>query len=310
MKPDTSIKRHYYLDNLKIFLTILVIMHHVGQAYGPTGGFWQYHSSLKENTSWLGSFFSVNAGFFMGLFFLIFGYFLPGSYECKGGNTFLKDKLLRFGPPLLLALFIMVPLQMYFYYSLYSGNRPISFLQYYRIIYFGLEGRPDWFQSTIGWPELNFGHLWFVEHLLLYSLIYWLGRKFFSWSPRKALVTPRFWLIILLAFVIASITTIVREWYPIDKWIAILGFIQTEVAHLPQYVLMFFTGILAFRHNWFIGISKRTGYLSLIFGVIMAVGIYTSRVMPVLRPLIYSEYPLYESFMAVFLCWECFSGKI
>ncbi|MBC2578846.1 hypothetical protein [Clostridium sp. DJ247] len=38
--------RIYFLDNLKVFLTFLVIIHHIGQAYGPTGGFWQYKSSL------------------------------------------------------------------------------------------------------------------------------------------------------------------------------------------------------------------------------------------------------------------------
>ncbi|HOG46891.1 MAG TPA: hypothetical protein PLJ35_03290 [Anaerolineae bacterium] len=33
-------KRLYYLDNLRVALTVLVIAHHVGQAYGPTGGYW------------------------------------------------------------------------------------------------------------------------------------------------------------------------------------------------------------------------------------------------------------------------------
>jgi peptidoglycan/LPS O-acetylase OafA/YrhL len=32
--------RLFYLDTLRIVLTILVIAHHVGQAYGPTGGYW------------------------------------------------------------------------------------------------------------------------------------------------------------------------------------------------------------------------------------------------------------------------------
>jgi len=32
-------KRFYYLDNLKILLTILVITHHVGLAYREAGGF-------------------------------------------------------------------------------------------------------------------------------------------------------------------------------------------------------------------------------------------------------------------------------
>ena len=30
--------RQYYLDNLKVFLTVLVIFHHAGQAYGTGGG--------------------------------------------------------------------------------------------------------------------------------------------------------------------------------------------------------------------------------------------------------------------------------
>ena len=36
--------RQYYLDNLKVFLTVLVIFHHAGQAYGNGGG-WAYTPS-------------------------------------------------------------------------------------------------------------------------------------------------------------------------------------------------------------------------------------------------------------------------
>lgn len=35
-------KRLLYLDNLKVCLTVLVIFHHAGQAYGD-GGDWAYH---------------------------------------------------------------------------------------------------------------------------------------------------------------------------------------------------------------------------------------------------------------------------
>ena len=37
-------KRLLYLDNLKVCLTVLVIFHHAGQAYGD-GGDWAYHPS-------------------------------------------------------------------------------------------------------------------------------------------------------------------------------------------------------------------------------------------------------------------------
>ena len=36
--------RSYDLDNLKVFLTVMVIFHHAGQAYGD-GGDWPYHPS-------------------------------------------------------------------------------------------------------------------------------------------------------------------------------------------------------------------------------------------------------------------------
>ena len=88
-----------FLDNLKIGLTALVIAHHAGQAYGPTGGQWPIFS--PERSPVLGPFFGVNAAFFMGLFFLISGYFLPRAYDHKGAVTFLKDRFRRLGIPLL-----------------------------------------------------------------------------------------------------------------------------------------------------------------------------------------------------------------
>jgi len=67
--------RLFGLDKLRVALTFLVIAHHAAQAYGPTGGGWPIFND--ERSAILGPFFSVNAAFFMGLFFLIAGYFVP-----------------------------------------------------------------------------------------------------------------------------------------------------------------------------------------------------------------------------------------
>jgi len=91
--------RVVYLDKLKVALTVLVIAHHAGQAYGPTGGQWPIFS--PERSALLGPFFAVNAAFFMGLFFLISGYFVPRAYDRKGATAFLKDRFRRLGIPLL-----------------------------------------------------------------------------------------------------------------------------------------------------------------------------------------------------------------
>ena len=87
-----------YLDALKVVLTVLVIAHHAGQPYGPTGGRWPIFDPRQSPL--LGPFFGVNAAFFMGLFFLISAYFVPASFDRKGVWTFLTDRFLRLGIPL------------------------------------------------------------------------------------------------------------------------------------------------------------------------------------------------------------------
>src|SRR6266508_1284198 len=84
-----------YLDALKVVLTALVIAHHAGQPYGPTGGRWPIFEA--ERAAVLGPFFSVNAAFFMGLFFMISAYFLPSSFDRKGPWTFMKARFPRIG---------------------------------------------------------------------------------------------------------------------------------------------------------------------------------------------------------------------
>ena len=87
-------KRLLYLDNLKVCLTVLVIFHHAGQAYGDGGGWAYTPSNPAEVMPWIWHFFSVNAAFFMGLFFLISGYFVPASYDKQGASVFVQKKLM------------------------------------------------------------------------------------------------------------------------------------------------------------------------------------------------------------------------
>jgi peptidoglycan/LPS O-acetylase OafA/YrhL len=89
--------RLLFIDSLRILLITLVVMKHAGQAYGPTGGRWPIVD--PERARVLGPFFAVNAAFFMGLFFLVSAYFLPGACDRKGPRAFLQDRGLRLGVP-------------------------------------------------------------------------------------------------------------------------------------------------------------------------------------------------------------------
>lgn len=159
--------RLYYIDNLRILLAILVIMHHAGQPYGPGGGWWiPAEPPQIIDTLVLGAFFGVNMSFFMGLFFMISAYFVPGSIERKGAKTFFKDRLIRLGTPLIIFSMLIFPIMLY----LLHGIGVTSFKDYYLHTYLTIAGLMKGQGSTVS-------YLWFLEHLLIFSGIYLLWYK-------------------------------------------------------------------------------------------------------------------------------------
>lgn len=248
--------RMVYLDKLKVMLTVLVIAHHAGQAYGPTGGQWPIFS--LERSALLGPFFTVNAAFFMGLFFLISGYFVPRTFDRKGTITFLKGRFRRLGIPLLLFGLLVTGPMLYF-----SQDDPGSFRQFINHVY----------PNEI--PTL-FAHMWFVAHLLVYAIGYALWRQLTqrsSFTNRIKLSVPTHQTILAYVLVLTIVTAVVRVWYPIDRWVTLLV-VPAEIAHLPQYVSLFVIGILAYRGDWLRRLPTTTGMAWLGIGLVAAVARY------------------------------------
>ncbi len=263
----------FFIDNLSIALIALVVAHHAGQAYGPTGGFWYFEN--PDRASILSAFFVVNRSFFMSLFFMISGYFLPASYDRKGAGDFLTDRLRRLGEPLLFFLFVVIPVMMYIYYLNFRHYGHLPFLRYYSQIYFGRGTRPlDW---SGRWPDAQFGHLWFIEHLLVLAVCYVIWRLI---HPRLTRIDsrgerpPRNLEILAFVLALAVATFVVRIWYPIDKWSAFLGLIQVAFADVPRDVSFFVIGVIAYRRNWFLNMPKKTGKVWLLIGLAAAAYYY------------------------------------
>lgn len=240
-----------YIDQIKVFLTCLVVAHHAAQAYGPTGGVWVI--SDKAKASWLQDFFFINASYMMGLYFFISGYFMVFSIRRKTKYQFVKDRLKRLGIPLLFFTFLVF---LPFNYFL-SGSKENLFL---------------FFADTyINKPPLATGHLWFVASLLAYSFIYLiLFGKHFSASTDKA-VPFRTYYILIYILLLTLATAVVRLKYPIDQW-KTWG-IPVEVAHLPQYLSLFLIGTVFNRLGWLNDIKLKTG----IFFLLIAIVTYTSQ---------------------------------
>lgn len=265
--------REHYLDNLKVFLTVLVIFHHAGQAYGNGGGWAYTPGNPGEFLPWIWHFFSVNAGFFMGLFFLISGYFVPASYDRLGGEGFVKKKLMRLGIPLLFIGIIT--------------------------------------SSITG--ALEVAHMWFVESLLVFCLVYALVRKFCRPISEDCSSKPTIPGLLILGLVIGIGSCFIRRVSPQDNWIMVP--LKIEPAHYLQYVVLFVVGVLAGRFRWFDKMSNATGAVSLLAGAALAIGMYVMGDNG-WSDFVWKWYGIYESLMCVFLCFgliwlfrQAFSGS-
>lgn len=222
---ETTPTRIYFIDNLKILLATLVVLHHAAQPYGPGGGWWipAEPTNIIDYVV-LGIFMAFNASFFMGLFFMLSAYFVPSSLEKKGANKFMKSRLVKLGVPILIFMFAIFPV--------------MDYLLNYQVILFG--------------------HLWFLAMLLIFSTVYvayWLVKQPSSKTKRPF---PSNVTILTFIIIMALISFVVRIWWPENQW-ALFGLF--EPFHITQYVMLFAAGIIAYRQGWIEAIPKATGKL-------------------------------------------------
>ncbi|MBN1219851.1 MAG: acyltransferase family protein [Anaerolineae bacterium] len=245
--------RLFFIDNLRILLTILVVLLHLSITYGHGGGWYYYEGQPDDLTTILLTIFNaVNQAFFMGFFFMISGYFTPSSYDRKGTGLFLKDRFLRLGIPLLVYMVILEPLLVY---GLGVNTH-------------GLEGSlwqdlARYFDGHyLANLRLGSGPLWFVETLLIFVVIYALWRRWVMpgvpVSPQRDGKVPGNMAIALFALTLGVVSFIVRIWLPIGWNFKPLNL---QIPFFPQYIALFVLGLLAYRRNWFMGLSEAAGKL-------------------------------------------------
>ncbi len=285
--PDTRQRRPHlhYLDNLRVTMILVVVLHHAVQAYGPTD-WWYFRGDQQSDT--LATMSAVVGAFQMSLLFFVAAYLVPGSVDRKGGWGFARGRLRRLGLPFLVGSATIIPALTYTYYVQYRGYPPTSFGRYYLDVFLGFGPQPaDWTGPI--WPDLQFGHLWFIQNLLAFSLLYLACRGVAGLARRlrghrRRGPVPADWLTrvpghrALLAFTVALAVAafLVRIRYPLDEWVPLFEFIQAEPARLVQYTAFFTAGVLAYRHDWLTRLPRRTGYTWLAVGLALAAGLFVT----------------------------------
>ncbi|WP_017299503.1 acyltransferase family protein [Nodosilinea nodulosa] len=279
-----SKKRLLYIDNLRIFLTILVIIHHLIVGYGGASGRWYYNDPGQiDGFSWyvMTFFWLLNQSFFMGFLFMLSSYFSPGSYKRKGANVYIKERLIRLGIPLCIYIIVVNPILAYVAWIQKAGFEG-SFWQFL----------PQYIKFYNG---LDVGVLWFVEVLLIFSFAYvlwqWLS-KYKIIKSWKICVSTRvmnrpsnaqiFWVALGLGILVFADRMLFVE----NKFLQLLGLPN---GHFIQYVVLLSIGMLAYQYNWFSELTKMQGkiwtgvalgLLLVLPGILIAAGIMDGNFSP------------------------------
>ena len=171
---DQVSPRLEFIDNLRWVMIILVVSMHAAVTYSHLGS-WYFMEDPKPERIVLVIFAAYQMflqAFFMGLLFLIAGYFVPGAFDRKGLGHFLRDRSVRLGIPSLIYMVAIQPLIVYWLLREFADHSRPPLTQAY--IPYLVSGR------FLG----GSGPMWFAVALLAFSLAYGVCRSVKRKAPQ------------------------------------------------------------------------------------------------------------------------------
>jgi glucans biosynthesis protein C len=250
-------QRHYFLDNIKFFLAIIVIFDHSFDHFKDI--FPSYHHVFNAICGF-------NQSYFMDLFFFISAYFIIPSYLNKKEKSFKKDKIIRLGGAVIITLLLIDPITDVIKFF---GEKTI--LQSYTGY---LTANDRW--NTI--VSLQWGSLlrvtWFCWALLVFTIIWC------HFSEKSDLISlqkkpfPSFIKIILFCLMMVPINSfaIMLNNHLGDSF---LGF--RLLKYFPTYIAAFYFGLQAHKNDWIKQITLKHAIYGLIMFSLVFCGIFFNK---------------------------------
>ena len=249
-------ERLAWIDQLRTMVIVLVVNMHACVTYSHIGSWYvQEPPNPPMATKVVFAFWQGHLqAFFMGILFLIGGYFAHGSLVRRGPAGFMRERLLRLGAPTLLYVVALHPAIVYLINP--NGNDygpPGVYFRYF------LTGR---FLSGTG-------PMWFAAALLIFSaaLAAWrsLGPSPKA-DPAPPGRLPGAGAIGIWAGALVAATFLVRTVQPVGQSV-----LNMQLCYFPQYIMAFGTGVAAARAGWLVdlarsALARRAGWTGLVLG--------------------------------------------
>lgn len=167
-KTALPLDRRYDLDWIRVGAFFLLILYHTGMFYVP----WEWHVKTPHPVEALEPFMLMTNPWRLTLLFLVSGAATRFMADKTTVGKLTAARIARLLPPLLFAMFVIVPPQSYYQIVEYIAAHPGTALTvdnfWVRYVtasghWCGLDGQ------CLATPTYN--HMWFVAYLLFYTLV-------------------------------------------------------------------------------------------------------------------------------------------
>ncbi len=233
LNPGPPSARNVGIDAVRAGATLLVVLHHTAITYGAIGG-WYYKETPTDGSlsSMLLVFFcTFNQAWFMGLFFLLAGYYTPAALHAKGSWHYLRDRLRRLGIPLLVYGFVVGPATI----ALAQTAKGKSFV--------------DTLLSLWRHGAFEKGPLWFAWALLIFAVVavLWRTLGMRRIEPDAGQAFPTNAALLAVALATGGVAFAIRLRWPVGKEVWGL-----QLGYFASYFTLFVGGCLAASPQWLV----------------------------------------------------------
>lgn len=163
-----SIDRRYDLDWIRVGAFFLLILYHVGMFYVP----WEWHVKTPRPVEAIEPLMQLTNPWRLTLLFLVSGAATRFMADKTSVGNLTMARVARLLPPLLFAMFVIVPPQSYYEIVEHMASHPGSGLSVDNFWVRYVTASGQWCGADgecLTTPTWN--HMWFVAYLLVYSLV-------------------------------------------------------------------------------------------------------------------------------------------
>jgi glucan biosynthesis protein C len=234
---SASSQRIYFLDNLKAFIILLMVVFHVALGYTTWDIKWWDVNDIQKS-KFFDYFIQETDVYIMPIMFMIAGYFASMVLVKKGMALFWQDKLRRIVLPWIAGVLLIAP---FISYSIIFSrtDTPPNYFSFWANDFWGV-----YYQQA---------HFWFLGILALFFLLltiaYKLNLTYFE-KPSQ-INNPSGWFFPSFALLTAVPFFATNLYFEADIWVIFKFILNIQPVRLGLYFCYFGLGVYAWKNAWF-----------------------------------------------------------